>query len=116
MRRYDDDCCYGASSVFLSFLLGGMVGAGLALLLAPQSGVETRRKIREFADEVKDKATDYAEQAKGVATDYYGQARETVITSVDKAKQVVDEQKAALSSALDAGKEAYTKEVNKENA
>lgn len=114
--RHHDDCGYGAGSVFLSFLLGGMVGAGLALLLAPQSGVETRRKIREFADEVKDKATDYADQAKDTATEYFDQARETVISSVDKAKQVVDEQKAALASAIDAGKEAYTKEVKKENA
>ena len=33
-----DDNGYGAGSVLLSFLLGGAVGAGLALLLAPQSG------------------------------------------------------------------------------
>jgi len=116
MKHCDDDYCYGASSVFLSFLLGGMVGAGLALLLAPQSGLETRRKIREFADEVKEKATDYAEQAKGTASDYFVQARETVMSTVDKAKHVIDEQKVALSSAIEAGKEAYTKEVKNENA
>jgi len=46
---------FSAGSVLLSFLLGGMVGAGLALLLAPQSGVETRRKIRELTEEVKEK-------------------------------------------------------------
>lgn len=116
MGRYDDENGYSAGSVFLSFLLGGMVGAGMALLLAPQSGVETRRRIREFADDVKDKANEFAEQAKDTATDYYGQARETVVTSVDKAKQVVEEQKAAITTAIDAGKEAYAKEVKKENA
>lgn len=114
--RHHDECGYSAGSVVLSFLLGGMVGAGMALLLAPQSGVETRRKIREFADEMKDMATEYAEQAKGTATEYYGQARETVVSSVDKAKQVVEEQKAAITTAIDAGKEAYAKEVKKENA
>jgi gas vesicle protein len=111
-----DDYGYSAGSVFLAFLLGGAVGAGVALLLAPQSGVETRRKIREFTDEVKDKATDYVEQAKDTANTYYGQARETVVTTVDKAKHVVDEQKSAIVSAIDAGKEAYAKEVHKENA
>ncbi len=111
-----DDCGYSSGSVFLAFLLGGAVGAGVALLLAPQSGVETRRKIREFTDDVKERTTEYAEQARETATSYYGQACETVATTVDKAKHVVDEQKAAIVSAIDAGKEAYTKEVHKENA
>ncbi|KAF0182528.1 MAG: hypothetical protein FD164_1091 [Nitrospirae bacterium] len=111
-----EDCGYNAGSVFLAFLLGGAVGAGVALLLAPQSGVETRRKIREISDDVKDRAAEYAEQAKETANTYYGQARETVTTTVDKAKHVVDEQKAAIVSAIDAGKEAYAKEVTKENA
>ena len=43
-----EDEGYGAGSIFLSFLLGGLVGAGFALLLAPQSGRETRQKIKEF--------------------------------------------------------------------
>jgi gas vesicle protein len=32
------------------------VGAGLALLLAPLSGAETRKRIRNVAEEVKEKA------------------------------------------------------------
>ena len=51
-----EDEGYGAGSIFLSFLLGGLVGAGFALLLAPQSGRETRQKIREFTDDVTEKA------------------------------------------------------------
>jgi len=111
-----DDYGYGAGSVFLAFLLGGAVGVGISLLLAPQSGVETRRKIREFSDDMRERAADYAEQAKTSATGYYGQACETMNTTLDKAKTVVEEQKSALSNAFEAGKEAYTKEVKKENA
>lgn len=100
MRHEDDG--FSAGSVLLAFLLGGMVGAGLSLLLAPQSGTETRKRIRELADDVKEKATDYADQAKG-----------KVMSSVDKAKGLYDEKKSALTAALEAGKEAYEKEVVK---
>lgn len=45
-----------------SFLLGGAVGAGLALLLAPQSGKKTRRQIQHFAADLADHTADYAER------------------------------------------------------
>jgi gas vesicle protein len=93
---------FSAGSVLLAFLLGGMVGAGLSLLLAPQAGTETRKRIREFADDVKEKATDYA-----------GQAKEKVISNVDKAKGMYEVKKSALTAAIEAGKEAYEKEVTK---
>lgn len=93
---------FSAGSVLLSFLLGGMVGAGLALLLAPQSGAETRRKIRELTEEVKEKASDYV-----------GQAKERVVSTVEKGKDILEEKKSAISAAFEAGKEAYEKEVHK---
>lgn len=90
---------YSSGSMFLSFLLGGVVGAGLALLLAPQSGMETRQKIRDMADDVKDKATEYADQTKHKVTSY-----------VDKGKDFYGEKKTLVRSAVDAGREAYDKE------
>jgi gas vesicle protein len=93
---------FSAGSVLLSFLLGGMVGAGLALLLAPQSGVETRKRIREFTDDVREKAAEYV-----------GQTKEKVVSAVEKGKHLVEEKKSALTAAFEAGKEAYEKEVHK---
>lgn len=52
------------SFVVFSFLVGGVVGAGLALLMAPQSGRKTRRQIRELAGDLSDQASDYAERMK----------------------------------------------------
>ncbi|MCC6346371.1 MAG: YtxH domain-containing protein [Nitrospirales bacterium] len=98
----DEESGFGAGSVLLSFLLGGMVGAGLALLLAPQAGVETRRKIREFTDDMKEKTTDYVSHA-----------RDSVSSTVGKGKSYIDEKKAVLSAAIEAGKEAYEREVQK---
>ncbi len=45
-----------APVILLAFLLGGVVGAGLALLLAPLSGAETRKRIGDVAKGVKEKA------------------------------------------------------------
>ena len=58
------------SKMFFSFLTGAMVGAGLALLFAPQSGKETRKQIKDFSDklggEVKDGVEKISEKAKGL--------------------------------------------------
>ncbi|MEW6417964.1 MAG: YtxH domain-containing protein [Nitrospirota bacterium] len=93
---------YSAGSIFLSFLLGGIVGAGLAMLFAPRSGSETRHRIRELAEDVRDKAKDYVEDVKGKIT-----------TSMDKGKEFFEEKKSAITTAIEAGKEAYEKEKEK---
>jgi hypothetical protein len=51
-----------APVILLAFLLGGVVGAGLALLLAPLSGAETRKRITDVAKEVKEKAEGVMEE------------------------------------------------------
>ncbi|HCC69051.1 MAG TPA: hypothetical protein DEP99_04100 [Nitrospiraceae bacterium] len=93
---------FSAGSIFLAFLIGGAVGAGLALLMAPQSGREIRQKIRELTEDVREKATDYAQQVKG-----------KVESTVEKGKDYVDEKKSLISTAIEAGKEAYEKEKEK---
>ncbi len=90
---------YSSGSMLVSFLLGGIVGAGLALLLAPQSGAETRKKIRDFADDVKDKTTDYVEKT-----------RDKISSYVDEGKGFYEQKKSIVKSAIEAGKEAYEKE------
>ncbi len=50
------------ATVLISFLIGGIVGAGLALLLAPYSGKKMRGKIVDIADDMKDYATDYSKK------------------------------------------------------
>ena len=94
-----DECGYGSGSILLSFLLGGLVGAGFALLMAPQSGRETRQKIKDLTDDVKEKAMGYA-----------GEVKEKVTTGVDKGRDLYEEKKSIITTAIEAGKEAYTKE------
>ena len=77
------------SDSLMAFLLGAAVGAGVALLLAPQSGEETRKKLGETArrlgedldervrsagEEVKHRAGDI-KAAIGAGREAYGRAR-----------------------------------------
>jgi len=47
----------------VGFIVGGLAGAVTALLLAPQSGEETRALIKERSIELRDKAAVEAEEA-----------------------------------------------------
>jgi gas vesicle protein len=64
------------SKVLIGFLVGAAVGGALGLLLAPDKGSETRRKIvetgsdigdsiAEFGDSVKDKFNEVVDGVKG---------------------------------------------------
>ncbi len=51
-------------TVLISFLVGGIIGAGLALLFAPYSGRKMRGKIADMAEDVRDYAVDYTNKIK----------------------------------------------------
>ncbi len=53
-----------AGSILISFLVGSIVGAGLALLLTPYSGKKMRGKIVDMAEEARDYANDYSKKLK----------------------------------------------------
>jgi gas vesicle protein len=59
---YEDDNT--GPAILVSFFVGSIVGAGLALLFAPQAGKKTRRQIAELADDVKDYTADYTRKLK----------------------------------------------------
>ncbi|HOP85909.1 MAG TPA: YtxH domain-containing protein [Syntrophorhabdaceae bacterium] len=96
---FNEEKRFGAGSVVLSFFIGGLIGAGIALLVAPKSGVETRKQIKEFAEEAKEKAETYIEKVKEKAS-----------TAMEKGKEFLAKEKSIIKSAVEAGKEAFEKE------
>ncbi len=90
---------FSAGSVALAFLLGGAVGAGLAMLVSPRSGPETRELLRTKADVARDEAAKVADEVK-----------EKAVELLEKSKELVEAKKAVVESALDAGKEAMERE------
>jgi len=63
-------------SFLAGFVIGGLIGAGVALLLAPQSGEETRDFIKDKSIELRDRAYDTADEARVKAEQLAQQARD----------------------------------------
>ena len=61
-----------AGSMMGGFLLGAVVGAGLALIFAPMAGDETRRQIGEAARKLKDSAKGQMDLAMNTVKDGAG--------------------------------------------
>jgi gas vesicle protein len=77
--------------MLVPFLVGGAVGAGVALLLAPKPGKEIRNDLKRFATTTKDRVT----------------------LAVDRGKGLYEEGRAAVASAIDAGKTAFVEQKEK---
>jgi len=94
-----DDRGSSAAAVVLAFLGGAALGAVAALLLAPQTGRESREQLRGYARRAEDNLRDLASRA--------GDAVEGV---VEEGKEFVDSKKAVLREAFDVGREAMRRE------
>ena len=82
-------------SFLAGFVIGGLIGAGVALLMAPQSGEETRALISDKSIELRDRAAESAQDMQSRASDY---AQQTA--------QLYDEQVQRIQAAVDAGKKS----------
>src|SRR4051812_9678020 len=103
--RGDDEVPYivierdrGGSSIG-SFVLGALVGAGIALLFAPQSGAETQEEIRRRARTLKSKAEDRLRAAQEEIEGRIEQARQNVQGRVDSVRNAVESGRQAARDA-----------------
>lgn len=80
----------GAGSILLSFILGAVAGAAVALLYAPATGRETREFLGEKAREGRDRAADAA--AKG--REFVNQGRETLTTAIERGREAYQQARA----------------------
>jgi gas vesicle protein len=93
-----EDNGYSAGAVGFAFLAGAIIGVGVALLLAPQSGMETRRLLRT-----------YAEQAEEEVLERVKEAKDALDTVIGQGKQYINEKTSVLTSAYEAGRDAIKK-------
>ena len=77
--------------MLVPFVVGGLVGAGVALLLAPKAGKELRKDIKDIASDTRGK----------------------IATTVEKGKEFYIDSTAAVKNAFEAGKMAYIQEMEK---
>jgi gas vesicle protein len=99
----------GASGVILSFLLGGLAGAALAILFAPRSGRETREMLGE-------KMRDGAERGREFREKAVTRSREILDDAggyIEKQKETLEKRRDRLAAAVEAGRQAYRDEKEK---
>ena len=107
----DDNRDSGAG--FLSGLvIGGIVGAALAIVLAPQSGEETRDFIRGKAHEAKNRALDLAYDVKDRAVSMADELRSQADQLSQMSRQAYDSARSRFNDAVDAGRQAAQQQTD----
>ena len=110
-----------ASTRLTYLLIGGGIGAVVALLFAPKSGQELRGDIadatrkgvdrtRETASQLGSKAGEYYEATRDRASDLYSAATDRAGEVASAAREVAARRGGQLSAAIEAGKQAYAEE------
>ncbi len=85
----------GLVGFLTGFILGGIVGLAVGILLAPQSGEETRDVLRERGIELKSRAEDLTEEG-----------RSRIQEAIQEGKSAAVQKKEQLTSKLQAEQEA----------
>jgi len=133
------DAGSNATSAIAGLVIGGLAGAGAALLLAPQSGKETRAQIQEKTIEIRDRAAESVDDAvaqvksktheisdgvRGKAKELQHQGQDLLTDQVDnvrgkahelqhKGQEMIVDQLDHISAAAEAGKAAIAPEPEK---
>jgi gas vesicle protein len=88
------------------FVMGLAFGAGLALLFAPRTGLETRRDIQRRARRVGDQAQGFVSDVTESVGQTIQAAKDRVENRIDSTRQAVDLKRRQVSNAVDAGRAA----------
>jgi gas vesicle protein len=111
----DEGIARGSSGAPLlaGLMIGGLVGAGAMLLLAPQAGRQTRAEIQDGAMEIKDRTTEsvrgavsqaktraqqMASDVRGRAADLQNQGKDIAIDQLDRVASAAQSGKKSLQA------------------
>ncbi len=111
-KKCGDNRC-GNVNTLLMLLGGAIAGSALALLLAPQSGKQTRRDIRKLGMQ----ALTSAERFRSELRDHVDELISTVVTtssqSLEKGKALTDKIRGEVLGTLENGRKMLEEEIGK---
>jgi gas vesicle protein len=93
---------------FGTFLLGALVGAGVALLLAPRSGRETQAELARALGGVREMAGGPVDGTREAVAGWAGRARGGLTGRLDEVRAAVDDRMDRVRGAVDEGRMAAT--------
>ncbi|HSA84979.1 MAG TPA: YtxH domain-containing protein [Nitrospira sp.] len=100
MANQDGKC--SPETVMLAFLGGAIGGMMAGILLAPKSGEETRREISGYARRTEEEIIEKAKEARAALDEV-----------IERGKHFVEERRADVEAALQAGREAMKERTDK---
>ena len=107
MARRDES---NLMDVTFAFLLGGVVGATLALLYAPAPGEQTRRKIREATDEMGENVREEYGKVRDKAEIEFSRMKDRAAEKVQGVRGAYEQKKNRFKEAYMEGKAAFEAE------
>jgi gas vesicle protein len=99
MTRLNDQESMGSGTFLLGALAGALVGAGVALLMAPKSGAETRQDLSSGYNSVREVAARRYRDLADRANAKLGELEQKVDQYAGRASSAVQDVEAAVESA-----------------
>ena len=96
-----------------TFIAGALLGAGVALLFAPQSGRKTRRDLSHFAEKTRNKMEAAQIELRRSIDNIVGDAAERIEEGLNRGVDWTDGKIGELQRALDAGRKFIQSEIEK---
>lgn len=90
----------GLGAFLAGFVIGGLVGAAVALVLAPQSGEETRHQIAVKGQQLRDSGEEQFAKAGTAMAEARGRFQESSEHLQERARIVLDEGKSKVTKSF----------------
>lgn len=113
-RQQKESSMSRQSDTLVAFLLGAVAGASVALLLAPDKGSETRKKIRTGVGTLYRKGEGWVDETSHAATERARAAVDVAKSKLHEVEEAARSHASALKEAVAEGREAYRREMGRD--
>jgi gas vesicle protein len=105
----------GASATVGAMMLvaGGVIGAGMALLFAPQSGERTRRHLARYSRKARNQTEEMVKEAAESVTEVIEDLGDKTADLVDRGGEVAENWRRHLLESIDRGQKNLEKQRQK---
>jgi len=100
-------------NVALAFLIGGLIGAGIALLYAPQSGTDTRRDISRTAKRIKKRTVEAVDDAIDSVNDFVDNVKDVTADLIERGSDLSESARKELVRAYESSQKAIGKQKDR---
>jgi gas vesicle protein len=103
----------GKTSVAAAFIIGGILGAGIALIFAPQSGEKTRRQIRRFGQRAINKAAAVQSELRDSIDGLVDDVTDKLAEEIERGREWSESRIKEVQRALESGRSYIREEIDK---